>query len=105
MGLLAVDAATTLTLFLTKILYFPHLNLTLTFEPLFSSYWQLIKHTQFPIVCSRSPFFRKVVKIEHLPLLATILVLNLKVDSLYLREDRGLMHMSFVDQKSYFEIV
>ena len=31
MGLLAVDAATTLTLFLTKIFYFRHLNLTLNF--------------------------------------------------------------------------
>ena len=88
MGLLAVDAATTLTLFLTKICYLPHLNLTLTFEPLFPSSWQVIKHTQFQIVCSRSPFFRKVVEIEHLPLLVTILVLNLKVDSLYILTGR-----------------
>ena len=32
MGLLAVDAATTLTLFLTKICYLPHLNLTLMYR-------------------------------------------------------------------------
>ena len=31
MGLLAVDAATTLNLFLAKIFYFRHLNLTLNF--------------------------------------------------------------------------
>ena len=31
MGLLVVDAATTLNLFLTKIFYFRHLNLTLNF--------------------------------------------------------------------------
>ena len=32
MGLLVVDAATTLNLFLTKIFYFRHLNLTLNFS-------------------------------------------------------------------------